>query len=129
MDKITVCNKSPYFCLVENHVLGIPERLKQIDKSYFVVWNSKKEKFEVHSEDNVGSTYCFTVPYRELDCRTLEYARETRIERSDIVFVEIEKQDEIIEKAVKREREKLFDDIGREVFDRAMFEERSTKEV
>ena len=63
-----------YKTLVTDSVFEIPQRIKEYDDSFFIVRNHKTKKFEVHSTDNVFSTYCFTVPFDELDQRTIDIA-------------------------------------------------------
>ena len=62
----------PYYkVLIEDNIYDIPQRLKEYDASFFVVFNFMNDKYEVHSKDNLFGTYCLTVPYKELDERTL----------------------------------------------------------
>lgn len=76
-----VLSAQPKYELVENDLYNIAERIRRIDPSYFIVWNKRNGRYEVHSTDNIGSTFCFLVPYDRLDVRTLQYCRETRVER------------------------------------------------
>lgn len=76
----------------------ISERLKEIDESYFLVFNFDKQKFEVHSTEQGKNTYCLTVPYPVLDERTLALVRKTRGERLDALIEEMEKENEVFEK-------------------------------
>jgi hypothetical protein len=69
---------------VEDNVFDIPRRLKEIDSGYFVMFNPDNQKYELHNEFQ-DTTYCLTFPYDELDGRALDYARETRIERFDVI--------------------------------------------
>lgn len=79
-DKIKeIVSKSPHFTLIEDDVLGIVKRLQDFDSSYFVVRNHLEERFEIHSTDNIGLTYCFAAPGNTLDYRTLEYAKKTYV--------------------------------------------------
>ena len=81
----------------------ISERLKEIDESYFLVYNFDKEKFEVHSSTQGKDTYCLTVPYDVLDERTLDFVRKTQSARVDELIKEIDRENELAEK--NRERE------------------------
>jgi len=89
---------SKYFLLIEKDLYNISGRLKEIDKGYFIVYNTKKEKYEIHNAFNKRGTYCFTSPYKSLDNRTYDYCLKTRIENSDKLIREMEKQNENKEK-------------------------------
>lgn len=105
--------------LVRSNVYEIPERLRQIDSSYFVVWNNTRKKYEVHSTENIGNTYCFTVPFNELDQRTLQYARETSVKNhGDTMLKKMREHNQKIEKSIERERKNMFRDSIGEVFDK-----------
>ena len=63
---------------VTDDLYFIASRLKELDASYYVVYNTARGRYEVHSDAQKGSTLCFVVPYNELDARTLAYAARTR---------------------------------------------------
>lgn len=102
------------YAAVRSNVYCIPERLREIDKGYFVLYNSTKEVYEVHNQNNIGSTYCFTVPYSQLDYRTLEYCRQSSIQRADQYKKEIEIENEKREKSNAREDKRNLEDRIRE---------------
>jgi hypothetical protein len=81
----------------------ITQRLKDIDESYFVVYNFDKQKYEVHSDAQKGGTYCFTVPFNSLDARTLTYAKKTRVNRRKEIIDEIDRENELREKRLRRD--------------------------
>ena len=89
----------------------ICQRLKEIDESYYIVYNFDKCKFEVHSAGQGRNTYCFTVPYNVLDERTIDYAKKTRSKNLDEIIKEIDFQNEEIQK----QREKQAVDCLKEV--------------
>lgn len=64
--------------VVTDDLYFIASRLKVIDPTYYVVYNLKRGRYEVHSDAQGGGTLCFVVPYNELDARTLELAKSTR---------------------------------------------------
>lgn len=84
--------------VIESNVFHIPERLREIDPSYFVVYNHSISQFEVHHSGQ-DETYCLSIPYPELDVRTLHRVRETRVERAEIIWEQIKKDE------LKREME------------------------
>lgn len=67
----------------------ITGRLKEIDRGYFIVRNGKKNRFEVHHEGQPQDTYCMTLPYDELDARTVQLVLQTRRERLDRLLTEL----------------------------------------
>jgi len=70
----------PWLRLIKNDVYRIADRIKEIEPGYFICFNTLRGAFEVHSTYNKGfDTYCFNVPYEELDCRTLQLCRETNL--------------------------------------------------
>jgi hypothetical protein len=50
--------------------------------------------YEVHSTDNKGfDTYCFKVPYSELDYRTLQLCRETNLAmHGDMIYKKMKEE-------------------------------------
>ncbi len=84
--------------VLNSDVFDITGRLKEIDPSYFVVYNFDSKKYEVHSSAQKGSTYSFTSPFSTLDARVLEYARKTSVRRREEIIKEIDLNNEKIEK-------------------------------
>ncbi len=64
--------------VVTDDLYFIASRLKEIDPTYYVVYNLVKSRYEVHSDEQRGGSLCFVVPYGTLDARTLDYAKKTR---------------------------------------------------
>ena len=93
MKNIIKIESDPYF---------ICQRLREIDDSYFVVYNKNSRAFEVHSSDQVGGTFCFVVRYDDLDDRTLDYARRTRAERQNQVIEELDRENARLEREFEK---------------------------
>lgn len=92
--------------------LYILDRLREIDNSYFIVYNLDRKCYEVHSSEQRGGSYCFTSPFSILDERIVEYARKTRSIRQDEIIKEIDLENEkresrIYKDAVEKIREVL----------------------
>ena len=86
-----------YF-LINSDVYFIAERIKQIDKNYFIVFNRLKNKFEVHAFGQAGGTYCFTIPFDALDERTLEFTLKTRSQNMAQIIKEIDEANQKLQK-------------------------------
>jgi hypothetical protein len=67
-----------HLILVENHVTDIPERLKEIDPNFFVMFNPKTQKYEVHKKVLHGITLEVSLPFGELDSRAIDYVSSVR---------------------------------------------------
>ena len=96
---------------IESDNYFIVNRLKEIDKSYEVFFNLITSSYEVHSNEQQKSSYCFKVPYGELDERTLFYARKTRSENRDKIIKEIEKSNELLYEKNVKEQASLLKEI------------------
>ncbi len=75
---------------VVTNVFLIPERLRELDEGYFVLRNHETQKFEIHHSGQPHNTYCLTVPYGELDERTLHLVQKTRICNAEKLLSEME---------------------------------------
>ena len=84
--------------LIENDVYFISQRIKEIDKNYFIVFNISKNKFEVHCLGQIWGSYCFTIPYETLDERTLFYTLKTKSDNLQKIIEEIDKANEKLQK-------------------------------
>lgn len=82
--------------VIDNDLFNIAKRLKNIDYGYVVVFDTRKNRYEVR-HNQIGNKICFVVPYKALDNRTLEYARKTSIKNSKFLLEEIEKNNKNIE--------------------------------
>ena len=87
--------KSFLFAL-ESNIYDIPKRLEEIDSDLFVCLNKITQRFEVHSLVNRGTTYCFSVPYDELDVRTIEVFRRSNLKTRSIkeIIRELDQENE-----------------------------------
>ncbi|MCH5160052.1 MAG: hypothetical protein J1F66_04300 [Clostridiales bacterium] len=81
--------------LITDDLFDIAARLRTVKESYVVYYNTEKERFEVH--DKRGCLE-FVVPYDELDARTVEYARYSRVENAKRIFADVEEYNNRLEK-------------------------------
>ena len=86
---------------IESDVYNIAKRVKYIDKDYYVVFNTLTSKFEIHNKNQRGSSFCLTLPFKELDERTLNYINETKSENIEKIINKIEQENKIRESAEK----------------------------
>lgn len=87
---------------VNSDVFDITSRLKQIDPSYFVVFNTNKQKYELHSNEQLFTTYCLTIPFDSLDSRTVELANKTRRQNQQALLKEMEQENQKYERSQRR---------------------------
>lgn len=79
-----------HLILIVDDLFDIASRLKSVKSSYVVYYNIQQRRYEVHDGDRLA----FVVPYSTLDCRTIDYARETSIQRADEIFAEVERSND-----------------------------------
>ena len=89
--------------------LEISERIKSIDNSYYIVFDTKRQKYEVHSALQAIDSYCFTSPYNSLDERLLYYAMKTRSHNREKLFKEMEKENQkYLKNQQTKQKEKIL---------------------
>lgn len=87
---------------INSNVYDIPQRLKELDPDYYIVLNTETQKFEVHHARQIGGTFCLTLPFDELDARTIEYVRSHDIKYAKKIFEEIDRHNEALEREMIR---------------------------
>ena len=75
--------------LITNDLFDIAWRLRAVNDNYRVYYNVEKSRYEVRNSKT--NALEFVVPYDELDSRTVEYARYSRVENAERIFAEIER--------------------------------------
>lgn len=99
---------------IESDCLDIVRRLKEIDPTYYVVRNLDTQKFELHSRGQKPFSYCLTIPFDTLDERTLDLTLKTRVQNSDKLFEELERENlkqkqKAVNEVLNNFKEKLYD--------------------
>lgn len=96
--------------LIENDVFNISSRIEDYDKDMFIVFNKRKKAFEIHSLEyapmiaSPKDTFQTTIPYKELDIRTLHHVYDNDIKvHGRKIFERIERQEEMKEKQKQRD--------------------------
>ena len=84
---------------IAHDVYNISKRIKDIDRNYYIVFNTSKQKFEVHSSQQIGSSYCLTLPFNCLDERSLKHVLKTQSVNIDEILENIENDNNIRESA------------------------------
>lgn len=100
--------------IVESDCLDIVQRIKAIDKDYFVVFNLQTGKFELHHAAQGKGTYCLTFPFDVLDERAYLHVLKTRVQNSDALFEEMERQNKLLE---KRQINQILNDFKENLYD------------
>ena len=88
--------------IIKSDVYNISKRILDIDRSYFIVYNTSKDCYEVHSSQQLDTTYCLTVPYKHLDVRTLDCVYQTKSENIEKILNQIDVENKILENAEKQ---------------------------
>lgn len=82
---------------VESDVFDIVNRIKDIDEYYFILYDTNKNRYELHNS-NQKNSYCFTYPYETLDVKFIEYLLSSHIKNIDNIIDEIDRNNSNIEK-------------------------------
>ena len=75
--------------IIKNDLFNIVNRLKKLDKSYFVVFNFFRKRYEVHSKNQKGSSLCFVVDKPYLNSEVLTKAHKTSVRNSKKLLEDI----------------------------------------
>jgi hypothetical protein len=105
----------PFLFLVEQSVYDIPKRIEEYDKDMFVVFNSLKQKYELHSIQYPGDTFQLTFPYQELDVRALRHVWESDLSvHGKNIFRRLEQDEEKAKKSKDRDFKNWAQSVARE---------------
>lgn len=88
--------------VINSDVYNISKRIKDIENDYYIVFNTSKNSYEVHCSNQLDTSYCLTVPFKNLDTRTLDYVYQTKSENIDKILNQIESENKIKENAEKQ---------------------------
>ena len=79
---------------IEHDPLFIAQRLREVDKSYYIVYNTDFQRYEVHSSEQKGGSFCFIVKDNTLDARTIDYALKSRSENVEKLIRALDEENE-----------------------------------
>lgn len=99
---------------IESDCLDIIKRIKAVDEDYFVVFDLDKKKFELHNKSQGGNTYCLSFPFDSLDERAVTLVLKTRVQNSDALFEEMQRENE---KQEKDNIKKIWNDFKETLYD------------
>lgn len=94
---------------VTSHAMDIPVRLKEVNRDFFVMFNTRHQKYEIHCASQPESTLACVLPFDDLDYRAIQYVREFARERTENLAREIE---EYNEKMIRKQQEEMIDKAG-----------------
>jgi hypothetical protein len=83
---------------IKSDLYDIAKRLREIDSGYFLLFDYKKKRFEVHNKHQNGSSFCLALPFERLDERTLRLVRRTMASRKEQLFREMEEHNARLQK-------------------------------
>lgn len=86
---------------IMSDVFDIVDRVKEIDEGYFIVYNTSKNRYEVHNKKQFGSTFCITCE-NGLNSQVITKLRKSKIENIEKILKEIEQNNQKIEENNKK---------------------------
>lgn len=101
---------------IENDVFDIVNRIKEIDEGYFIVFDTKRNCYEIHNSNQMD-TYCMTVCNDCLDSRVIDDLKISNIDNYDRIIVEIDNNNNTIEQNVYKNIRSQSDYMVREIYD------------
>jgi hypothetical protein len=104
----------PWLIPVFSDVHDICNRIREIDPTLFIARNDLGPNWECHSTAHYPHTYAWIVPWKDLDSRVLDKARENCVERSAEAFAEIDEFNRRHEASMQRAFETRNDNLARE---------------
>lgn len=110
----------PRLIPIFSHTLNIPERIYAYNENLFLCFNRQSQRYEVHALDQPIDSYCTTIPYKDLDARTLRWLQKNDIRiHGEEIFRQMDASNALIERQKEREFKNWIEDVGSET--RSMF--------
>jgi len=100
---------------IESDVFDIVERIKDIDSGYYIVFDTVKNKLEIHNVKEVN-TYCFTSKYNTIDSRIIDEVNYSLVSNIDKIINEIDKNNQLIENYANQKIKDDSDYLLREIY-------------
>ena len=111
--------------LITDDMFHISTRLKDIDRDYFIMYNTLTNKYEIHNYKNAPNTYSLTIPYSTLDINTIYYVHKTHISNIDNIIDEIDKNNKNILDSINNNIQDMVTYKGNEIY---KYADNTTKE-
>ncbi len=83
---------------MENDVFHITKHMKSIQKTYFVCYNLTTKKYEVHNSAHKTNTFCYSIPFKQLDRRAITHMLKQSKKSNQQLFHEVEENNQKIQK-------------------------------
>lgn len=93
---------------VTGDVMNIVDRIKEIDRDYFVMFNVRTQKYEVHVKGQLFSLGC-ELPFDSLDARAVEYVRERHVSRMSEILAQMEREEQMRDRAQQAKMREIHD--------------------
>lgn len=98
-----------------DHTLNIPQRLYEYDSRLFICFNTHTQRYELHSLEQEGDSLCATLPYKDLDARSLRWIWKNDIRmHGRAIFRRIDKSEEDFHRSKAREFHNWVEDVASE---------------
>lgn len=81
---------------IESDVFDIVDRIKEIDDGYFIIYDTQKNKFEIHNK-NQPNTYCFISKYDDLCNGVIDEIITSSVYNIDNIIEEIDRNNNKLE--------------------------------
>ena len=110
---------------IDNDVFDIAKRIKEIDEGYFILFDLDKNVYELHNKYQ-STSFCLTIPYANLDNRVIDLILYSDISNIDNIIIDIDTNNEDIERNNKNTIKNQTDFMLREMYD---FSSNSSKKM
>ena len=87
--------------IITNDVFDICARIREIDPAYFIAYNKRLCRFEVHNRRQ-RETLALVLPFKTLDARAVSLTLMTRRENIDRLAAEMEASNKRLEESSDR---------------------------
>ena len=101
---------------IDSDVFEIAKRIKDIDDGYYIVFDTGKERYELHNI-NQPNTHCLTYPYANLDGRLIDLILYTNIGNIDKIINDIDNNNKNIENKSNNNIKNATEYMVREIYD------------
>ncbi|MDE5602167.1 MAG: hypothetical protein K2J16_06690 [Clostridia bacterium] len=95
---------------IKEDLFDVAHRLREIDGRYVLYRNLRLNRFEIHA----NGVLQIVVPFAELDARTVELARSTRLEYADKLMRRLDEENDKLQRAEgEAKRTRIMEEVER----------------